>query len=126
MESVVRNKQLTLSWKSGLAIFFGSILIGLLFFHFGRLALARPTIFSVIVIATVFTVRWKQRHHVWFWVTMTIFSGLHVLLILSIPWTTRWVPAIVLAPIGLVDFYVMLVVLSAVGKFAERATTSET
>lgn len=123
MESVVRNKQLTLSWKSGLAIFFGSILIGLLFFHFGRLALARPTIFSVIVIATVFTVRWKQRHHVWFWVTMTIFSGLHVLLILSIPWTTRWVPAIVLAPIGIVDFYVMLVVLSAVGKLAEKGKT---
>jgi hypothetical protein len=123
MESVVRNKQLTLSWKSGLAIFFGSILIGLLFFHFGRLALARPTIFSVIVIATVFTVRWKQRHHVWFWVTMTIFSGLHVLLILSIPWTTRWVPAIVLAPIGIVDFYVMLAVLSAVGKLAEKGKT---
>lgn len=123
MESAVRNKQLTLSWKSGLAIFFGSILVGLLFFHFGRLALARPTIFSAIVIATVFTVRWEQRHHVWFWVIMTIFLGLHVLLIVSVPWSTRWVPAIVLAPIGIADLCVMLAVLSAVGKFAENGKT---
>ncbi|MGP0072149.1 MAG: hypothetical protein ACLPWF_09465 [Bryobacteraceae bacterium] len=119
------KKQLTLSWKSGLAIFFGTILIGLLFFHFGKLALARPTIFSIIMIVIAIALKWELRRHVWFWITMTVIVALHVPLILFVPWSTKWVPAIVIIPIGIADLYVMLGVLSVVGKFVERPRTSE-
>jgi hypothetical protein len=56
---------------------------------------------------------------------MTAFAALHVLLIVSVPWSTRWLPAIVLAPIGIADLYAMLAILSVVGKVAEGPKTSE-
>ena len=115
------KKQLTLSWKSGLAIFFGTILIGLLFFHFGKLALARPTIFSIITIVIAIALKWELRRHVWFWITMTVIVALHVALILSVPWSTKWVPAIVIIPTGIADLYAMLAILSVVGKIRGKA-----
>ena len=61
-----------------------------------------------------------------FWVTMTVIAALHVLLILSVRWTTKWVPAVVSAGIGIADFYVMFAILSVVGKFVDKPKTSET
>jgi len=123
-EFVEENKQMRLSWKGGLAIFLGTILIGLLFFHFGKLALARPTIFSVIMIVTAIAMKRELRRRVWFWITITIIMVLHVLLILFVPWTTDWVPAIVMIPFGIADLYAMLAILSGVGKFVERPKTA--
>ncbi len=47
---------------------------------------------------------------------MTAFVALHVLLILFVPWRTRWVPASACAAIGAVDLYRMLAILFVVGK----------
>ena len=51
---------------------------------------------------------------------MTVIAALHVPLILFVPWTTKWVPAIVITPIGIADLYAMIAILSVVGKFMER------
>ena len=51
---------------------------------------------------------------------MISLAVLHLPLILFLPWTTRWIPAVVIAPIGIADLYAMLWVISAVGKFMER------
>jgi hypothetical protein len=48
---------------------------------------------------------------------MIIFAALHVPLVVLVPWTTRWVPAFAIIPIGMADLYIMLWVLSAVGKY---------
>lgn len=53
------------------------------------------------------------------------FRGVHVRLILSVTWTTGWVPAAVSTGIGTVDLYVMLAIVSVVEKFVEGPTTSE-
>lgn len=50
---------------------------------------------------------------------MIVFAALHVPLILFVPWTTKWVPAFVIIPIGMADLYLMLLALSVVGKFME-------
>jgi hypothetical protein len=106
-----------LSWRGGLGVFFGTVLLALLFVSVGRFDLARPTMVSVAMVSLAITMRWKLRKHVWFWITMTILTALHFPLILLIPWTTKWIPAILIAPIGIADLYAMLWILSVVGKF---------
>lgn len=105
----------------------GAFLLSALFDHFGKLALARPIVFSVSIIIITIAMRWKLSGHVWFWVTMAILAALHVPLILFIPWTTKWIPVLVIIPIGIADSYAMLWVVSVVGKFrrVSMATNSK-
>ncbi len=77
------------------------------------------------MVALAIAMRWKLRRHVWFWVTMTFLAALHLPLILFVPWTTKWVPAIVIIPIGTADLYAMLAIVSVVGKIRGRAETSK-
>jgi hypothetical protein len=114
-----------LTWGEGLCIFFGTILLALLFLYFGRFDLARPTLVSVTMLALAIAMRWKLRRHAWFWITMACLAALHLPLILFVPWTTRWIPAFVIAPFGIADLYAMLWILSVVGKFAQESETSE-
>ena len=70
---------------------------------------------STGVLVAVIAMRWKLRRNVWFWITMAVIAALHVPLILFVPWTTKWVPAIVIIPVGIADLYLMLAILSVVG-----------
>jgi hypothetical protein len=110
-------KQIRLPWWGLLLIIIGVIPLGFLFDYFRRSTLALPTLDSVVIIIFAFAMRWKLRRHAWFWMTMTGIVALHVLLIVSIPWTSKWVPAIVIIPIGMLDLFAMLAILSVVGKF---------
>jgi hypothetical protein len=56
---------------------------------------------------------------------MAIIAALHVLLILFVPWTSKWVPVFVIIPIGVADLYIMLAILSVVGKFMEGPRAPE-
>ena len=80
---------------------------------------------TIAVLAFTIAVKWKLRQRVWFWITMTVIAALHVLLISSVPWTTEWVPALVITPIIIVDFYGILWILSVVGKFMKGEAPSE-
>lgn len=103
----------------------GAFLLFALFDHFGNLALARPTVFSVSIITIAVVMRWKLKGRVWFWITMACLAALHVPLILFIPWTTKWIPVLVIIPIGIADLYAMLWVVSVVGKFMRGPETAE-
>jgi hypothetical protein len=103
----------------------GSLPIVWMFDHLGRFDLARPALCSIGMIGIVIAIKWKQRREMWFWTTVAAIVALHVLLILFVPWTTKWVPAVVIIPIGIADLYAMLAVLSVVGKFVERPKPSE-
>jgi hypothetical protein len=118
-------KQMRLPWWGVLCWMIGCALIALPLALLGRFDLARPTLYSIGMLGVAFAIKWKLRRHMWFWITMTAIAALHVLLILSVPWTTKWVPAIVIIPIGIADLYAMLAILSVVGKFMERPKTSE-
>jgi hypothetical protein len=110
------DKEMRLSWRGGLFVALGTALLAFLFLSIGRFELARPAMVSVAMVGLAITMRWKLRKHVWFWITMTILAALHVPLILFVPWTTRWIPAILIAPIGIADLYAMLWVISVVAK----------
>jgi len=77
------------------------------------------------MVALAIVMRWKLRRHVWFWITIIFLAALHLPLILFVPWTTKWIPAFVIAPFGIADLYAMLWILSVVGKFVERQKPSE-
>ena len=80
---MTQDKQLTLPWWGVSCVILGGMLGGLVFYHFGKLALARPTLYcaaDLIVIAVV--MRWKLRRHVWFWITVAVIVALHIPLIL--------------------------------------------
>jgi hypothetical protein len=118
-------KQMRLPWWGVLGGIIGSFLVAWLFDNLGRFDLARPTLFSIAMFGVAIAIKWKLRRHVWFWITITVIVALHALLILVVPWTTKWVPAIVIIPIGIADLYAMLWILSVVGKFMEAPKTSE-
>ena len=103
----------------------GFILLASMLHHFGKFALARPIMFSVSIIGVTIAMRWKLKGRVWFWITMTFLTAFHVPLILFIPWTTKWIPALVLIPIGIADLYAMLWVVSVVGKLAGEKKATE-
>jgi hypothetical protein len=110
------DRQMRLPWWGVLCVIFGTIPLALLFVYSGRFDLARPSLISVAIVAIAIAMRWKLRRHVWFWITMVILAALHLPLILLVPWTTKWIPALVIIPIGFADLYAMLWVVSAVGR----------
>ena len=103
----------------------GCALIEWPFYHAGRLDLGLPVLYSIGMLGVVIAIKWKLRGHLWFWGTMTVLAALHVLLILLVPWTARWIPALVVIPIAIADVYVMFWVVSVVGNYMERPTASE-
>jgi hypothetical protein len=119
------DKQMRLTWWGVLCVVAGTVFLGLLFISIGRFDLARPSIVSVATVALAIIMRGNLRTHLWFWITMIVLAALHLPLILFTPWTTKWIPAIVIAPIGIADLYLMLWVLSVVGKFMGKQKTME-
>lgn len=103
----------------------GTLLIGGVLEHFGRFDLATPTCFSACAIGVAIATKWELKGYFWFWITVAVIVALHVPLILLVPWTTKWVPAVVIAPFVAVDLYAMLVILAVSEKFMARAKAPE-
>jgi hypothetical protein len=124
-DDIKAAKKMRLPWWGVLSGMAGCLPITLLLDHLGRFDLALPTLVSIGMLGVAMAIKWNLRRRLWFWITMTVIVALHVALILSVPWTTKWVPAIVIIPFGIADLYVMLWILSVVGKFLARPKTSE-
>lgn len=105
-----------LPWWALLCLFFGAIIVGGIFNHFGRLEMTLPVLSIGLVIGSVSALKWKKRVYPWYWITLAIIIAIHALIIIFVPWTTKWVPAIVIAVIVSVDFYAMLMLFSFIEK----------
>lgn len=66
--------------------------------------------------AATITISGKMRTQWWFWATMIAVAAAHLLLILRVHWTDRWVPAGILIGFAAVDLFLILSLLSFVGK----------
>ena len=62
---------------------------------------------STIVIMYAARACWNLRRYTWFWVMLTIFIVVHILLVLLIPWTSKSYPGLILLPIAAMDFGIM-------------------
>jgi hypothetical protein len=108
----------------GLCVILGTLPVLFLFDHFGKLALARPTLSAAIVTIAV-AMRWQLRRHRWFWGTIIFVAALHIPLILLVPWTTRWIPVFLIIPIGFAELYVILWVVSLAERFMQEPSAAE-
>lgn len=118
--------RLRFSWRTNLIIIpIGAALIFLFALYGGRLEFVLPFINIVIVLGFVLVFKWKLRRHAWFWITMTIIAALHIILLLFIPWTITWVPAMAIAGIVTIDFCLILWILIIVGKLVGESSSSK-
>jgi hypothetical protein len=101
-ERAERKKQLT-TWLWSVAV---AALTSPLFFLFdsvGKSGTGRAAWLSAIAILLAMKVRWELRKYVWFWLTMACIVGANIPLVLFVPWTSRWIPAVGLLPIVIAD-----------------------
>jgi hypothetical protein len=124
-DDIKAARKIRLPWWVLLCLGIVSLPTYWLFDHFGKFGLALPTLNSVLVVGFTIAVKWKLRRHTWFWGTMAILAALHVPLILFVPWTTKWVPALAIAAIDSGDLIVMLAILAVVAKFMEGPNAPE-
>jgi hypothetical protein len=103
-------KKIRLPWWGLLSLGIGSFLTAWLFDHLGRLGLALPTVIVVLVLLFAVVIKRPLKGQMWFWVTMVFIAALHVAVVVYVPWTSRRVPAPVVAGIASVDLCLILVV----------------
>src|SRR5262249_43771162 len=107
-------KKIRLPWWALMSLFVVGLPCVWLFDQFGRLNFFLPTFSSIFVLAFLIDLKWSLRRHAWFWCTVVILAAVHVLVVLFVPWTDKWVPASAIAGIMSVDLIVMLAILVVV------------
>ena len=118
-------KKVRLPWWALLCLAIGSLPIYWFFYHFGRFDLALPMLNCILVLGFLIALKRKLWPHMWFWVTMAVLAALHVPLVLFVPWTTRWVPALAIAAIDSADLIAMLAILAVVGQLVDGPRAAE-
>jgi hypothetical protein len=91
----------------------------LLSIHLGQEGLGRSICISLAAPMVAIRIRWDLRSHVWFWGIIVLFFALHIPFFLLIRWPHGWVPAIVMAPIAVVDCLIFLGVVQLVEKLTK-------
>lgn len=115
---------LRLPLRIGMFIMFGSMGVYYLLYRTGRPELALPLVVGLLSLVFVLKVKWRLRGRLWFWIAVVVLTLLQNLLVLVIPWTDKWVPAVVTIPIAtgyLVGLIALLSVLEALFDGREAA-----
>ena len=119
-------KKLRLPWWGVLFGIIGAFLCAWLFDNFGKLELVLPALNGVAVLGFMLVLKRKLWPHAWFWITMAVLAAFHILLVLFVPWASRWIPALAIAVIDSADFCLILWILAVVGKLVDGSIASET
>jgi len=112
-------KRFRLPWRILWCLAIGVASIRLLLVHFGKSTIALPTSSYILVVGFTIALKPKLRRRLWFWITMTVITALHVPLILFVPWPTTWLPPLEIASIVSVDLILVLAILVVVQKLVE-------
>ena len=78
-----------------------------LFAYFGDPGRGRAAAIGMTVILYAARRGWASRGYAWFWILLTISIALHILLIVSVPWTNKSYPGPILLPFALVDYAIV-------------------
>ena len=97
-----------------IGVIIGPVLI--LLSAYGRPDLNYPVLGALVAILFAIRGRWELRIHWWFWVTVIAIVGLHVALILFLPWKSGWIPAPITMLACLVDLAILFGIFALVEK----------
>jgi hypothetical protein len=92
------------------------------FIYLGDSERGKTAWFSAMIILMAIRMFWDLRKRVWFWITITIITLLHILLVFFIPWPFKEVPYVALMPVGLLD----LAIAYGAIRLVEKAMRSDT
>ena len=106
----IQKRRKLSGWITG-AIILGVMLFLLPFYYFGRMDLARPSLFAATAIGCAMATRWKLRSRRWFWVGIAIVAALHVYLIFHFRLDVEWLSEFVVATYTLIDYCLILVLI---------------
>jgi hypothetical protein len=110
-------KKMRIPWWGVLLWMAACGLIDWLLISLGRFDLSLPALNSIAVVTFTIALERKLGRHAWFWGTMAVLTAVHIPLVLFVPWTSKWVPALAIAVIDSADFCVMIWIISILGKF---------
>jgi hypothetical protein len=79
----------------------------------------------MVVVVFAMALKWELRRRVWFWAVILTVVAMHLLLILSVPWTTRWISALVMTPIAAADVAGIVALITILEKPFGKATPRE-
>ena len=96
--------------------------ICLIFICLGRPGAGRAAWFLTGVIVIAAKVRWDLHDRGWFWALLTTIATLHLALVISVPWTSKWVPASTIAPFCALEGVAILGLIQLVEKWVEPGT----
>jgi len=85
--------------------------------HLGHEELARPVL-SIIAALSIIVIIYPELYRKgWFWMTMLIFTALHIPLLTHVHWNTDWMPSPFLILFCLADIATMIGIISFIQKF---------
>jgi hypothetical protein len=96
--------------------------IFIVFIYLGDSERGKTAWFSAMIILMAIRMFWNLRKRVRFWITITIITLLHILLVFFIPWPFKEVPYVALMPVGLLD----LAIAYGAIRLVEKAMRSDT
>jgi phosphatidylserine synthase len=108
-----------LPWWGVVGIFFGSLALCWVLNRFGRLEESIPIAGGSAMCTIAVRLKWELRDRPWFWITMAIVVLIHILLIVNIPWTSRWIPSIAMAAVASADLIVIIIIIAVVQRLVE-------
>lgn len=121
-EAFEEANKFRLSWKGILGVIGGGLPVVLMLLYFGKFELARPTLLSLAMVGIAISIKWKLRKRGWFWAAMATVVALHIPLILYVPWTTSWIPALVATPVCAADLVIILAIITLLEKQFEKSS----
>ena len=77
--------------------------VAFLFIEVGEPGTGRAAWICLGMLVIAVKVRWELRRKSWFWATVTLIAIIETPLIILVPWTSKWIPAVVILPFGLAD-----------------------
>ncbi len=119
-------KKIRIPWWGVLLWMAACGLIDWLLIAVGRFDLSLPALNSIGVVGFTIALKRKLGRYTWFWGIMAVLAALHIPLVLFLPWTSKWVPALAIAVIDSADLIVMLAILAVVERFMEGPKPAHT
>jgi hypothetical protein len=102
-----------------------AVVLWSLFYELGHREMARPAVAMMAVIVSVVKVEWELHTQLWFWLIIALVAALHAYVLVWVPWTARWVPAVVMLPFAVIDGAAIIIAVDFVGRRCNKKTADD-